>query len=119
MLLTLAVIGHLHILWGGPPGPQPTPPSACRPMDEADFIGERRVHGDPRGPGGPPHDFCRMVTALQSKWHWMLSPAQFVRSVSRRKTVGGRFFRPLGASLWGSGGGWGRGWLGFRGPRVW
>src|ERR1035437_1259618 len=32
-------------LWGGPPGPRPTPPSACRSLDEADFVGEERDQG--------------------------------------------------------------------------
>src|ERR1035437_2211157 len=45
------------LIVGGPPGPQPTPPSARRSVDDADFIGEKRVQGDPRGPGGPPHNF--------------------------------------------------------------
>src|ERR1035437_3405493 len=43
-----------------PPGPQPTPPSASRSVDDADFIGEKRVQGDPRGPRGPPHNFGRI-----------------------------------------------------------
>src|ERR1035437_2000236 len=42
---------------GRTPGPQPTPPSARRSVDDADFIGEKRVQGDPHGPGGPPHNF--------------------------------------------------------------
>jgi hypothetical protein len=25
--------------------------------DEAEFVDDERVRGDPRGPGGPPHDF--------------------------------------------------------------
>jgi hypothetical protein len=29
--------------WGGPPGPQPTPTSACRVLDEADFVSNVRV----------------------------------------------------------------------------
>ena len=38
-------------MWGGPPGPQPTSPSACAP----DLNPHQRVRADPRGPGGPPH----------------------------------------------------------------
>src|SRR5665811_727802 len=45
------------LIVGRTPGPQPTPPSARRSVDDADFIGEKRVQGDPRGPGGPPHNF--------------------------------------------------------------
>src|SRR5665811_1400143 len=45
------------LIVGRTPGPQPTPPSARRSVDDSDFIGEKRVQGDPRGPGGPPHNF--------------------------------------------------------------
>jgi TrmH family RNA methyltransferase len=38
--------------WGGPPGPRPTPSSAVL---ELPTTRDRRVQGDPRGPGGPPH----------------------------------------------------------------
>jgi len=48
------------LIVGRPPGPQPTPPSACCRVYEADFSGEKRVQGDPRGPGGPPHNFYRI-----------------------------------------------------------
>src|ERR1019366_9517632 len=48
------------LIGGRTPGPQPTPPSARRSVDDADFIGEKRVQGDPRGPGGPPHNFGRI-----------------------------------------------------------
>jgi hypothetical protein len=41
-------------LWGGPPGPQPAPWPACPKPD--DLVSEERVQGDPRGPGGPPHN---------------------------------------------------------------
>jgi len=41
-------------LWGGPPGPRPTPPSASLEWDQPDSQQER-VQGDPLGPGGPPH----------------------------------------------------------------
>jgi glycosyltransferase involved in cell wall biosynthesis len=41
--------------WGGPPGPRPAPSPACPGLDEIDLRRERRVQGDPRGPGGPPH----------------------------------------------------------------
>jgi hypothetical protein len=32
-------------------------PVGLRSMDEADFVGEERVQGDPRRPGGLPHRF--------------------------------------------------------------
>jgi len=43
-------------------------------VDDADFIGEKRVQGDPRGPGGPPHNFGgirsfgKKYVALPSAW---------------------------------------------------
>ena len=49
--------------WGGPPGPQPTSSSACWDLEKADFAGEERVQGDPRRPGGLPHD-CIWIPTL-------------------------------------------------------
>ena len=37
-----------------------TPPSARRSVDDADFVGEKRIQGDPREPWGPPHNFGRI-----------------------------------------------------------
>ena len=34
-------------------------------LDDAEFVDEERVRGDPRGPGGPPHNFSRKI-----KWHY-------------------------------------------------
>src|ERR1035438_2007151 len=50
--------------WGGPPGPRPTPPSACGVIQEPDAPSEERVQGDPRGPGGPPHRWSRLLTVV-------------------------------------------------------
>ena len=47
-----------HILWGGPLGPRPAP----RRLYEVDPIAEERVQGDPRGPGGPPHNIGRILS---------------------------------------------------------
>src|SRR5258708_30246822 len=47
--------------WGGPPGPRPTPSSACSVREEPDLVDKRVGPGDPRGPGGPPHDLCADV----------------------------------------------------------
>jgi hypothetical protein len=71
VLLDLKIFAACDDLWGGPPGPRPTPPSArfwlrlgCSvgrsPWTAADALvgllgAEERVQGDPRGPGGPPH----------------------------------------------------------------
>src|SRR5881409_4280678 len=44
-----------------------TPRSAAGPLaglpvvDETHPVGEERVLGDPRGPGGPPHNFCGVL----------------------------------------------------------
>jgi len=57
---SLQMQSYLHILWGGPPGPQPAPRPACRRPDPVDFVGQERVQGDPRGPGGPPHNLRRL-----------------------------------------------------------
>src|SRR5580704_13731164 len=43
---------------GGPPGPRPTPSSACWHRAGIRFNGRLRVQGDPRGPGGAPHYVC-------------------------------------------------------------
>src|ERR1039458_6224162 len=65
---------NLHSQWGGPPGPQPTPTSACRVLKEADSVGEGRVQGDPRRPGGLPwglpHYDGTMPSFGKTKWHW-------------------------------------------------
>src|SRR5258708_35937118 len=55
-----STIEHLHELWDGPPGPRPRPTSAFSGWDEIDLLGKERVQGDPRGPGGPPHNLCRI-----------------------------------------------------------
>src|ERR1035438_7008029 len=41
--------------WGGPPGPRPTPPSACWRSAWLISLARQRDEGVPRGPGGPPH----------------------------------------------------------------
>jgi protein ImuB len=46
-----------ELWWGGPPGPQPAPWPACRES------AIKRVQGDPRGPGGPPHHFLHLAIA--------------------------------------------------------
>src|SRR5438477_10687920 len=45
--MVFSLVNNLHKLWGGPPGPRPTPPSAWLRLDETDRI-DRRA-----GPGGP------------------------------------------------------------------
>src|SRR5260370_15056465 len=55
----------------GPPGPGgplgTTPSSALARWHQLDSIGEERVQGDPRGPGGPPHDLCRIPNVGKSE----------------------------------------------------
>jgi hypothetical protein len=53
MSLSFPKIGQFGFLVGR--GPQPTPSSAYRILKEADSVGEERVQGDPRRPGGLPH----------------------------------------------------------------
>src|SRR5580693_3981770 len=49
-----------HKLWSGPPGPRPTPSSACLSCRKALIHRTQgRVRGT-RGPGGPPHYLCRI-----------------------------------------------------------
>jgi len=43
-------------------------------VDDADFIGEKRVQGDPRGPGGPPHNFGR-IRSFGKKYAALGNPA--------------------------------------------
>jgi hypothetical protein len=64
----------LRKLWGGPPGPQPAPWPACRRPDPVDFVGEERVQGDPRGPGGPPHNLRRSRRYAKSMRHYSSPP---------------------------------------------
>src|SRR5437867_1623334 len=54
-------------MWGGPP--VRGPPAGLLGVVEADPIGEERVQGDPRGPGGPPYNFCRIPSLRKTKWH--------------------------------------------------
>src|SRR5216683_2874670 len=70
MPLTFPTLGMLHKPWGGPPGPRPTPSSALARWHHPDSIGEERVQGDPRGPGGPPHNLCSIPNVGKTKWHW-------------------------------------------------
>ncbi len=39
-------------------------------LDSADFVADGRVQGDPRGPGGPPHEFTKTQNFGKTKWHW-------------------------------------------------
>src|SRR5205807_531478 len=57
---TVPTTQHLNKLWGGPPGPRPTPASACSIMDK------ERVPGDPRGPGGPPQNLWRIDRFIEA-----------------------------------------------------
>jgi protein ImuB len=50
-------------LWGGPPGPRPAPWPACREWQALDCSAKERVQGDPRGPGGPPHNLLHLALA--------------------------------------------------------
>ena len=45
MSLSYPTAGHPNPLWGGPPGPRPTPSSAFLHVHTPDLIGEKRVRG--------------------------------------------------------------------------
>src|SRR5450631_203466 len=51
-------------------------PRRPTPVDEADFAGEERVQGDPRGPGGPPHHISRRHRFGHYP-HWPLAMVHF------------------------------------------
>src|SRR3989442_10564660 len=77
------ITDHLHKLWGGPPGPRPAPwPASPRSCKSLCGMSHERVQGDPRGPGrgpgGPPHNLCRIHVFTKSLWHYAL-----VRAASR------------------------------------
>src|ERR1019366_3541431 len=60
---------HLHEWWGGPPGPRPTPPSACwRPPKMPISLFRQRDARVPRGPGGPPHSFFPTLHPAAPPW---------------------------------------------------
>src|SRR5580658_6681350 len=60
MLVNKQVCHAASAMWGGPPGPQPTPWSARPRRQPVDAWREERDDGVPRGPGGPPHELCRI-----------------------------------------------------------
>jgi len=60
-------------MWGRPPGLLPTPPSAYSQLDETDRLDKERVRGDPRGPGGPPHN----LRTPQSREAYPTAESQF------------------------------------------
>ena len=47
-------------------------------LDEVDCVSAERVQGDPRGPGGPPHDYCKSSSIGKTKWHWDGIPRRVV-----------------------------------------
>jgi hypothetical protein len=58
---------NICIIVGRPPGPQPMASSACSRLDRTDLPGKERVQGDPRGPGGPPHNVVHNVEAPSTR----------------------------------------------------
>ena len=49
------VMAQSALIVGRTPRSAADAPVGLRSMDEADFVGEARVQGDPRRPGGLPH----------------------------------------------------------------
>src|SRR5471032_2910320 len=53
--------------------------------DDADSVGEKRVQGDPRGPGGPPHNLCRIRKSWENQVTLGIQPAMsFFRLLGRQ-----------------------------------
>src|SRR5439155_21889602 len=46
---------------GRTPGPRPAPWPACPLWMRLILLAKSGVQGDPRGPGGPPHNFCGIL----------------------------------------------------------
>src|SRR5580765_595252 len=61
-----------EIWWGGPPGPRGTPSSRCSPTAPTACKVREADGGVGRGPGGPPHELCRLSAMGKTKWHWAL-----------------------------------------------
>ena len=59
MSYSFPITGHLYKLWGGPPGPRPTPSSACSGLDETDLLGKERVQGGPARTRGSAPQFMQ------------------------------------------------------------
>ncbi len=56
----------------------PVPPPADWGRHDAEC--KQADEGVGRGPGGPPHDLCRIATGIQTKWHWAILPAAAVQA---------------------------------------
>src|SRR5688572_14412198 len=70
MSLSFSKLPILQNLWGGPPGPRGTPSSRYPPNDIRHLQRKQADEGVGRGPGGPPHNQCRLVGYGKTKWHW-------------------------------------------------
>src|SRR3989442_404885 len=68
---------------GRPPRSAAGPLAGLPVVDETDPVGEERVQGDPRGPGGPPHNFCGILrTGKTSGIRLELKPAPHPRQAA-------------------------------------
>jgi len=56
-------------LWGGPPGPRGSPWTRFSPMKSASSTLRRADGGVGCGPGGPPHNQCRLCGTGKSMRH--------------------------------------------------
>jgi len=52
--------GILHKLWGGPPGPRGSPRTRFLQWNQVAARYKKADEGVRRGPGGPPHNSCRI-----------------------------------------------------------
>ena len=81
-----------------------TPWSGLFRANAADFVGEKRVQGDPRGPGGPPHQSVNsmdLFDELREKFPGLMSPKAPRQAAHDQLTVAltGPDVRPLAEHL--------------------
>jgi len=57
-------------MWGGPPVRGRRPRRLLADRIGLIWLCKERVQGDPRGPGGPPHNLCSLPSSGKSKRHW-------------------------------------------------
>src|SRR5206468_9525625 len=74
--LVFPITGRPAKVVGRAPRSAAGPLAGLPDVDETDAVGEERVPGDPRGPGGPPHNFCGILrTGKTSGIRLELKPA--------------------------------------------
>src|SRR5260370_18966165 len=69
MPLVFPVVRILQKLWGGPPGLRGSPWTRSWQRNQSHPNG-KAGQGAVRGPGGPPHNFCRPSGHVKNERHW-------------------------------------------------